>query len=170
MKNLINATTLAFGLICAGAVSAAQDEPQTQTTTMRDVTVTAPPRYETYVANLPPGYALHALVGNTHKQYVQARRTADRSESLRKRGIAVPAHIAVAIDNSEGAGVARQIQLFDPARNTVSIVNVYCKRVMPSGGPRCRLAPLPTRNSSYSERQASTQERYLQVASVDLRQ
>ncbi len=168
MKHLISATTLAFGLICAGGVSAAQDEAQTQATNMRDVTVNAVPgQYETYMARLHTGHTLHALVGNTHKQYVQARRTADRSESLRKRGIAAP--IAVAIDNASGPGVARQIQLIDSARNTVAIVNVYCKRVMPSGAARCRLDPVPMSTSRYNQRLASTQAEYLQIAEVDLR-
>jgi hypothetical protein len=168
MKHLINATTLAFGLICAGGVSAAQDETQAQTTNMRDVTVNAVPgQYEIYRAHLQPGYTLHALVGNTHRQYVQARRTADQSESLRKRGIDAP--IAVAIDNASGPGVARQIQLIDSAWNTVAIVNVYCKRVMPSGGARCRLAPLRMSSSRYSLRQASIQAEYLHIAEVDLR-
>ena len=169
MKHVISATTLALGLICAGGVSAAQDETQTQATNMRDVTVNAiPGQYETYVANLHTGYTLHALVGNTHRQYVQAQRAADRSESLRKLGIAGPAHVDVAIDNASGPGVARQIRLIDPAWNTVAIVNVYCKRVMPSGNARCRLDALPASNSRYSQRLASTQAEYLQVAAVDL--
>ncbi|WP_426700130.1 hypothetical protein ACPPVV_12045 [Rhodanobacter sp. Col0626] len=167
MKHLINATTLALGLVCAGGVSAAQDEIQTQATNMRDVTVNAG-QYETYSADLDTGYTLHALVGNNHRQYVQARRAADSSEALRKSGIAAPAHIAVAIDNASGPGVARQIRLIDPARNTVAIVNVYCKRVMPSGGPRCRLDPLPMSASS-SQRLASAQAEYLQIAQADLR-
>ena len=169
MKHLIIATTFTLGLICAGGISAAQDETQTQATTMRGVTVNAlPGQYETYVANLDTGYTLHALVGNTHRQYVQARRSADRSESLRKRGIAGPAYIAVAIDNASAPGVAKQIRLIDPAHDTVAVVNLYCKRVMPSGGPRCRLDPLPMLTSIYSERQASTQAEYLQIAEVDL--
>jgi hypothetical protein len=164
MKHLIHATTLAFGLICTGAVSAAQDE----TTNMRDVTVHAVPgQYETYSAELQTGYALHALVGNTHRQYVQARRAADESESLRKRGNFVP--VAVAIDNASGPGIARQIQLIDAARNTVAIVNVYCKRVMPSGGARCRLHPLPMSINRDGQSLASTRSAYLQIAQVDLR-
>lgn len=169
MKHLIN-TTLAVGLICAGGASAAQDEIQTQATTMRDVTVNAVPgQYETYRADLDTGYILHALVGNTHRQFVQARRAANESESLRQRGIASPAHVAVAIDNASGPGVARQIRLIDPAWNTVGIVNVYCKRVMPSGGARCRLDPLPMSTSRYNERQASAQAEPLQIAQVNLR-
>ena len=168
MKHLINATALAVGLICAGSVSAAQDHIQAQATNMRDVTVNAVPgQYETYKADLDTGYTLHALVGNTHRQFVQARRAAASSQSLRNRGIAAP--VAVAIDNASGPGVARQIQLIDPARNIVGIVNVYCKRVMSSGAARCRLDPLPMSSSGDSERQASTQAEYLQVAEVDPR-
>jgi hypothetical protein len=170
MKHLINATALAVGLICVGSVSAAQDEIQTQATNMRDVTVNAVPgEYETYKADLDTGYTVHALVGNTHRQYVKARRTAERSESLRQQGIASPANIAVAIDNASGPGVARQIQLIDPARNVVGIVNVYCKRVMPSGGARCRLDPRPMSTSRYGQRLASTQAEPLQIAAVNLR-
>ena len=168
MKHLIQAT-LALGLFCVGGVSAAQDEIPTQTTTtMRDVTVTAVPQYETYIADLPTGYALHALVGNTHRQYVQAQRDAARSDALRRSGLAVPAHVAVAIDNFSGPGTARQIWLIDGSRETVAIVNVYCKRVMPSGGPRCRLAPVPMANGSYGQSEASIPQAYLQVAQVGL--
>jgi hypothetical protein len=167
MKHLINATALAVGLICAGGVSA-QDETQTQATNMRDVTVNAVPgQYETYKADLDTGYTLHALVGNTHRQFVQARRMADSAQSRRKRGIAAP--IAVAIDNASGPGVAKQIQLIDPARNVVGIVNVYCKRVMPSGGARCRLDPRPMSTSGYGQRLASTQAEPLKIAAVNLR-
>lgn len=167
MKQLIHATTLAFGLVVAGGASAAQD--QAQTTTLRDVTVYAVPgQYETYVANLHTGYTLHALVGNTHRQYVQARQAADRSESLRLSGTPVT-HIAVAIDNATGAGVAKQIQVIDRARNLVSIVNVYCKRMMPSGAARCSLAPRLTQGGTENQRVASTQAAYPQVAEVNLR-
>ncbi|MGN2252501.1 hypothetical protein ACFWZ4_03935 [Frateuria sp. GZRe12] len=167
MKHLINATTLAFGLVLAGGASAAQD--QTQATNLRDVTVTAVPgQYETYVANLHTGYTLHALVGNTHRQYVQARQAADRSEAMRMSGTPVT-HIAVAIDNSAGPGVAKQIQVIDPARNTVSIVNVYCKRATPSGTARCALAPRLMQGGNEGQRVASTQPAYPQVAEVNLR-
>jgi len=167
MKHLINATTLALGLFCAGGVSAAQD--QTQPTNLRNVTVTAiPGQYETYVANLHTGYTLHALVGNTHKQYMQARRAADQAEAVRKSGAPVT-HVAVAIDNSAAPGVARQIQVFDPARNTVAIVNVYCKRTMPSGAARCALAPRLMQAGNEGQRVASTQAGSLQVAEVNLR-
>lgn len=135
---------------------------------MRDVTVNAVPgQYETYKADLDTGYTFHALVGNTHRQFVQARRAADSSQSLRNLGIAAP--VAVAVDNASGPGVARQFQLIDPARNIVGIVNVYCKRVMPSGAARCRLDPLPMAASRYNERQASTQAEPLQIAAVTLR-
>lgn len=165
MKHLIHAS-IALGLLCVGGVSTAQD--QAQTTTMRDITVNAVPSYETYVADLPTGYALHALVGNTHRQYLQAQRDAEQSDALRRSGLAVPAHVSVAIDNFSGPGTARQIWLIDGSRETVAIVNVYCKRVMPSGGPRCQLAPLPMSGSSNGESQASIDSAYLQVAQVAL--
>ncbi|MEI7037204.1 hypothetical protein [Fulvimonas yonginensis] len=167
MKHLINATTLALGLVAAGGASAAQD--QTQATNLRDVTVYAVPgQYDTYVANLHTGYTLHALVGNTHRQYVQARQAADRSESARMSGVPVT-HVAVAIDNASGPGVAKRIQLIDGARNTVSIVDVYCKRTMPSGGARCTLAPRLMQSGVESRPVASTQAVYPRVAEVDLR-
>lgn len=169
MKYLIHVTTFALGLACAGGVSAAQDEPQTRTTTMRDVTVNAmPARYETYVAHLRTGYALHALVGNTRRQFVQAQQAADRSEFLRRQGIAGPPHVTVAIDNSQG-GVARQIQLIDGARETVAIVNVYCKRVVQAGGERCRLAVQPMWNDRASRRLAATPPGELQLAALEPR-
>jgi len=166
MKHLINATTLAFGLVVAGGASAAQD--QTQATNLRDVTVTAiPGQYETYVANLHTGYTLHALVGNTHRQYVDARQAADRSESLRKSGSPMT-YVAIAIDNSSAPGVAKRIQLIDSARNTVSIVDVHCKRTMPSGAARCALAPRLIQGGNENQGVASTQTVYPQVAEVNL--
>lgn len=168
MKHLINATTLALGLVCAGGVSAAQDE--TQATTMRNVNVNAEPaQYETYVADLHTSFTLHALVGHTHRQYVQARQTAERSESLRKRGMATQRHVSVAVDNSSGPGVARQFHLLDGDHQTIAIVNVYCKRIVPSGGPHCRLDPVSIRASRSSQSLAATQAEYLQVAEVDQR-
>lgn len=167
MKQLISVTTLAFGLICAAGASAAQD--QVQTTTLQNVNVNAVPgQYETYVADLDTGYALHALVGNTHRQFVKAQRAAEQSESVRQSG--TPAtNIAVAIDNTSGPGLARQIQLIDPDRNTVSIVNVYCRRAVVAGDPHCALVPMPTQTGNAGERVASTQASYPQVAVVDLR-
>ena len=168
MKHLINATTLALGLICAGGVSAAQDE--TQATTMRNVNVNAvPAKYETYVTDLHTGFMLHALVGHTHRQYVQARQTTERAESLRKQGMATQRHVSVAVDDSSGPGVARQFRLLDADHQTVAIVNVYCKRAVPSGGPHCRLDPLPVWSSRGSQSLARTHGESLQVAEVDLR-
>jgi len=167
MRHLISATTLALGLACVGGVSAAQDE--TQATNMRNVTVNALPQYETYVANLDAGFTLHALVGNTHRQFAEAKRTADRSESLRKRGMATQPLVAVAVDNSSGPGVARQLQLLDADNVTVAIVDVYCKRAVPSGDPHCRLAPQPIGTGRGSQGLATTQAKYLQVAEVALR-
>jgi hypothetical protein len=167
MRHLISAITLALGLACVGGVSAAQDE--TQATNMRNVTVNAVPQYETYVANLDAGFALHALVGHTRRQFVQAQRTTERSESLRKQGMATQPFVAVAVDDSLGPGVARQFQLLDADNVTVAIVNVYCKRAVPSGGQHCRLASLPIATSEGSQSLAATQAKYLQVAEVDLR-
>lgn len=167
MKHLIIATSIALGLACVGSVGAAQDE--TQTTNMQNVTVTeVPGQYETYVADLHLGYGVEALVGNTHRQYVKAQRVAERSEALRMQGIAQQPLVAVAIDNSSDPGVARQIQVVDPVQDTVAVVNVYCKRVVPSGGEHCMLAPLPVSNSTYSQRLASRQVGRLQLAEVDL--
>jgi hypothetical protein len=167
MKSLTRATTLAFGLVCAAGASAAQD--QRQATNLRDVTVYAVPgKYDTYVANLHTSYTLHALVGHTHRQYVQARRAAEASESARMRGLP-SSHVAVAIDNSSGPGVARRILLIGPDGNTVAIVNVYCKRSMPSGAPRCNLAPQVMQAGNDGQRLASAQAPYPQVAQVSLR-
>lgn len=168
MKHLINTATLALGLACAGGVSAAQDE--TQATNMRNVTVNAAPQYETYIANLDAGFALHALVGHSHRQYLLASRTAERSESLRKQGMATQPLVAVAVDASRGPGVAKQFQLLDADKETIAIVNVYCKRAVPSGGPRCRLAPLPMGTGRGSQDLAAMQAPYLRVAEVELRE
>lgn len=167
MRYLISATTLALGLACVGGASAAQD--QTQATNMRNVTVSAVPQYETYVADLDAGFALHALVGHTRRQFVQAQRAADRSESLRKRGMAAQPLVAVAVDDSLAPGVARQFQLLDADDVTVAIVDMYCKRAVPSGSPHCRLASLPIATSEGRQSVAATQAKYLQVAEVDLR-
>ena len=168
MKKLIIATTIALGLASVGGVSVAQD--QTQATRLQNVVVTGVPTpYETYVTNLHTGYQLQALVGHTHKRYLQAQRAADQSETLRRQGLALQPLVSVAIDNSSGAGVARQIQLINAAHETVAIVNVYCKRAMPSGGPRCRLAPQPTRASMSDQRMASTEAGDLRLAVVAVR-
>jgi len=144
MKRMIIPMTIALALACAGSVSAAQD--QTRTTNLQHVTVNAPPgQYETYTVDLTRNYGLEALVGSTHKEYMEAQRTADSSETMRKHGMAQRPVVTVAVDNSMGAGVAKQFQLIDANQGTVAIVNVYCKRVMPSGGPRCQLAPQSVR-------------------------
>ena len=168
MNKLIIATTTALGFACVGGASFAQD--QSQPTNMQDVVVAgvrAP--YEIYVANLRTGYQLQALVGNTHERYLQAQRAADRSESLRTRGLAVQPLVSVAIDNSSGAGVARQFQLINAANETVAIVDVYCKRSVPSGGPHCLLAPRLMGTGGSSERVAFSQAGQLQIAAVDRR-
>jgi hypothetical protein len=140
MKRLIIATTIGLGLACAGSVNAVQDE--THATNLQTFTVIAPPgQYETYFVDLHTGYGLEALVGNTHSQYVQAERAAERSEALRKLGIAPQPFVAVAVDNSTGPGVAERFLLMDSAQNTVAIVDVYCKRAVPAGGKHCQLAP-----------------------------
>lgn len=145
MKRPLIATTIALGLACVGSVSTAQD--QLHTTNLQHVTVNAPPgQYETYVVDLHMGYGLEAFVGNTHRQYVQAQRAADRSEALRKQGMARRPLIAVAVDNSTGPGVAKQFQLIDSAQNTVAIVNVYCKQFVRAGGQHCQVVPQSVRN------------------------
>lgn len=168
MNKLIIASTTTLGLACAGGVSLAQD--QTQTTNMQDVLVTGvPASYETYVADLHTGYQLQALVGNTRSHYLQAQRAADRSESLRRQGLAQQPLVSVAIDNSSGPGVARQVQLIDASRNTVAIVNVYCRRAALVGGPHCQLVPQPVHASEPGQRLASTRAGQLQLAQVNVR-
>ncbi|MHB1056296.1 MAG: hypothetical protein ACYC0F_00255 [Rhodanobacter sp.] len=166
-KQLIIATAITLGLASAGSVFAQDD---TQATDMQKVTVTLPPaEYETYVADLNLGYGLEAHVGNTHRQYVRAQRAAQRSETLRRSGMSRRPFVTVAIDNSAGPGMTRQIRLIDPARNTLAIVNVYCKRAVPSAGRRCLLVPLPVQGNTYSQRLASTQAGRMELAEVDLR-
>lgn len=145
----------------ARGVSAAQDK--TQATTMGNVTVNEVPQYETYVADLGAGFTLQALVGHSHRQFVEARRAAGRLESQRKQGMATQPLVAVAIDNSLAPGVAKQFQLIDADNRTIAVVNLYCKRAVPSGGPHCRLTPLGGQSL------AATQAEYLRVAEAELK-
>ncbi|GFZ96638.1 hypothetical protein [Dyella caseinilytica] len=139
MKRLLIASTIALGLACVGSVSVAQN--QTPATNLPNFTVIAPAaQYETYFVNLPTGYGLEALVGNTHRQYMQAERAAEGSEALRKLGVASQPFVAVAIDNSAQPGVAERVLLTDSVQNTVAIVDVYCKRDAPKG-KHCLLVP-----------------------------
>ncbi|RDS84890.1 hypothetical protein DWU98_02745 [Dyella monticola] len=139
MKPPIIATTIVLGLACVGSSSVAQD--QTQATNLQNFSVTAPAaQYETYAVTLPMGFGLQAFVGNTHRQYVQAARAAEGSEALRMKGMATQPFVTVAIDNSDGPGVAKRFLLTDSVQNTVAIVDVYCKRAAPEG-KRCRLVP-----------------------------
>jgi|SRR5215469_8536237 len=136
MKSLIIASTIAIGLACAGSISASQD--QTQVTNLQNLTVTAPiGQYEAYVIDLHTGFGFAALVGNTYNQYLQAQKAADRSEALRKMGRAQQPLVAVAIDNSEGPGVAKRFLMSDANQNTVAIVDVYCRRSPSLSGKRC---------------------------------
>lgn len=156
MKLPITATIVAISLACAGSVSAAQD--RNHTTNLQTFTVTAPPgEYETYVVDLHTGYELAALVGNTHSQYMQAARAAERSEALRKQGVAAQPLVAVAIDNSTGPGVSKRILVTDPGQNTVAFVDVYCKRAVPSGGKHCQLFPNGIR-PAHGQQLASTSQ------------
>lgn len=140
MKRPIIATTIVLALSCISGISAAQDESQ-QTTRLQRVTVNpAPGQYETYAINLNTGYGLKTLVGNTHRQYVQAQREAERSEALRKQGMALSPFVTVALDNSSGPAMGRRILLFDANRATVAVVEAHCKRVAPAEGQRCQLA------------------------------
>lgn len=154
MKHPMLAAIITSGLACVAGASAAQD--QTQATTLQNLTVTGEPApYETYVVEFHTGYGLQALVGNTRSQYVQAQRAAEASEALRMQGMAFKPYVAVAIDNSSGPGVARQVQVIDAAQSTVAIVNVYCKRSVPSGSSHCRLVSLPVSNNAYRQGLAS---------------
>ncbi|GLQ96154.1 hypothetical protein [Dyella mobilis] len=137
MKRLIIATTIALSLSCASSISA-QDE--THATNLQYFTVTAQPgQYETYYIDLHTGYGLAALVGNTHREYMQAERAAERSEALREMGLARQPLVAVAIDNSTGPGVAKRIVVSDHAQNTVAVVDVFCKRAAPVDGKHCQV-------------------------------
>lgn len=167
MKRPIVATTIVFALACVGGVSTAQD--RSQTTNLQHVTVTvAPGQYETYVVNLNTGYGLEAFVGNTHRQYMQAQRAAERSEALRKQGIALSPFVAVAIDNSAGPGLARRFLLLDSAQDTVAIVDAHCKRVAPAEGKRCQLVSRPVSTNAHSQSLASRETGRLHLAEVDL--
>lgn len=167
MKRLIIATTVALGLVCVGSTSVAQDG--SRTTNLQNVRVTAAQgQYETYVIDLHAGYQLEALIGNSHRQYMQAQRAAESSEALRKQGKALQPLVAVALDNSSGPGIARQIQLNDPVQGTVAIVDVYCKQAAWEGSHRCRMAPQRVWNETSDQSLASRQLEHLQLAVADL--
>jgi hypothetical protein len=162
MKRLVIAS-VAFGLVCASGASIAQH--QSQTSNLQDVTVTAAGQYETYVVNLKAGYGLEVRVGNTHRQYVQAQRSAARSETLRMQGMAPSPMVAVAADNSSGPGLARQIQLLDNMQNTLAIVNVYCKHAVKTG-KRCLLVPTLDSTDAYGPSLASVATESSSLAQV----
>lgn len=167
MKRPIIVTTIALGLACIGASSTAQDT--SRTTSLQHVTVTAVPgQYETYVVNLNTGYGLEALVGNTHKQFMQAQRAVENSEALRKQGMAQSPFVAVAVDNSSGPGLARRILLFDSNQNTVAIVDAYCKQAAPAGGKHCQLISRPVSANASGQSLASREIGQLHLAEVDL--
>lgn len=154
MKHPILASVVAFGVVCVASASVAQD---TETTNLRNVTVTgtwAP--YETYVVDVDRAYGLHVLVGHNHRQYMEAQRVVASLEALRMKGLAPGPYVSVAIDNSSGPGVGRQIQLMDEGRNTVALVNAYCKASVPSGGDRCKFAPRSASTDAYRQRVALT--------------
>lgn len=165
MKRTIIAMTITLGLACSSGTSLAQD--QSQAANLQNVTVTAPPgQYETYVVDLNPDYGLEVRVGSTHSQYMQAQRATDRSEALRKQGMAQSPFVAVAIDNSSGPGLARQVQLVDGAQNTLAIVNVYCHHVARSDGKRCQVVSEPVSTNAYSQRLASREVRPVLLAQI----
>lgn len=165
MKRTMIGMAITLGLACASGISPAQD--QSQAANLRDVTVTAAVgQYETYVVNLNPSYGLEVRVGNTHSQYMQAQRATDRSEVLRKQGMAQSPFVAVAIDNSTGPGLARQVRLSDRAQNTLAIVNVYCRHLVRADGKRCQLVSQPVSTNAYSQRLASMEERRLLLAQI----
>ena len=169
MQHRIIATTIALGLICAAGTSAAQDAART--TTLPNISVgTASNQYETYVVELPTGYGLQALVGRTHRQYMQAMRAAEASEALRKQGMAKQAMVTVAIDNSSfDDGVAEQFRLSDPAEGTVAIVDAYCRTFVPSEGRPCRLVSESVATHASDGRLAATRAAQLHLAVADLR-
>jgi hypothetical protein len=57
----------------------------------------------------------------------------------------------------------------DAARQTIAIVNVYCKRSVPSGGPRCKLVPRQMGGDMDGQRLASIRNGTLNIAQVQLR-
>ena len=165
MNPLIATTALALVLASGAGIA----QTQSRATEMQNVTVNGVPvPYETYAADLS-GFTLQALVGNAHTHYMQAKRAAEHSEALRKRGFASQPIVSVAIDNSAGAGVAKQIQLVNGARETIAIVNVYCKRSVPSGGPHCKLVPRQTGADTDGQRVASIQTGAFNLTEVQLR-
>lgn len=169
MKRAIIATTIALGLACASGVSVAQD--QSRAANLQHVTVNAVPgQYETYVVDLNRDYGLEVLVGSTRRQYMQAQRTAGERETLRQQGMAQSPLVSVAIDNSSGPGLSRQVRLSDRARNTLAIVNVYCHQAVRAEGKHCQLVSQPVSTSTYGQSLASRQGRRPSLAQVQVDQ
>ncbi len=165
MKRSIVVTTIALALACAAGASSAQHA--SRTTSLQHVTVTAAPgQYETYTVNLDAGFDLKALVGNTHRQYMEAQRAAERSEALRKQGLAPSPFVAVAIDNSAGLGVAKRFLLLDGNRDTIAIVEAHCRQAAPEEGERCQLISLPVASSAHEQSLASRDVAQLHLAEV----
>lgn len=154
MKRTIVVTAITLALACVCGASVAQE--QSKTANLQHVTVTAARgQYEAYVVNLDAGFDLEVRVGNTRTQYMQAARVTERSEALRKQGMAQSPSVAVAIDNSLGSGFARQVELRDGAQNTLAIVDVYCRQSAMPDGNRCRLVSEPVASHAYSQGLAS---------------
>ncbi|MFK2930677.1 hypothetical protein [Dyella agri] len=167
MKRMIVVTAITLALACVCGASVAQQ--QSQTANLQHVTVTAARgQYEAYVVNLDTGFDLEVRVGNTHMQYMQAERVTERSEALRKQGMAQSPFVAVAIDNSVGSGLARQVELRDGAQNTLAIVDVYCKQSARPDGNRCRMVSEPVSSHAYSQGLASMPMGRLSLAQVQV--
>lgn len=165
MKRSIPAAAVVLGLAgVSGTVVAQSVVPSVD---LRRVTVTASPgQYENYAIALGAGYALHVRVGNTHRQYMEALRATESSETLRREGRAPAPFVAVALDNASAPGLARQVRLVDRAQNTLAIVDVYCKRLASDAGNHCRLIGRPVAGDDDRQSLASLPQGRLELAQI----
>lgn len=137
MKRSTVVAAMAIGLVCVAGAGFAQDANTSHPG--RVVVTAAPAQFRTYVVNLDTGYALQVLVGNTHRQFMQAQRAAEHSEALRVQGQATSPFVTVALDNSSGPGSARRFLLADPSQGVVAVVDAFCKQSNSVGRARCRM-------------------------------
>lgn len=150
MKRSTVVAAIAVGFVCFASAGIAQDA---NTSHLGHVVVTAAPaRFETYVVNLDTGYGLEVLVGNTHRQFMQAQRIAEHSEALRVSGQAELPFVTVALDNSSGPGSARRFLLSDPSQGVIAVVDAFCKQSTSTGNAPCRMVSrhVPGRPSGQS--------------------
>lgn len=168
MKRSIVVAAMAIGLACVGTTGIAQEAYSSH---LGHVIVTAAPnQFKTYVVDLDTGYGLQILVGNSHRQFMQAQRVAESLEALRKQGMAQAPFVTVAVDNSSGSGLAKRFILSDPSQGVVAVVDTLCQQPTSMDHSRCLMIPRPVpANASgarFASRGAAKGAALLQLAAI----